>query len=141
MKKLIVLLAVIFTLSAGELSAQQSLRFGNVSLKDTSGSVKTNGGIYTDFIELNSLRLKTDIGTDLIFSGQNMGLLIFMGNNIAEFHPNGLNTFVPIYPSQYSSSEISGLSVDNGAMIIDSDTGELLIFLNDTWNTVAINPK
>jgi len=141
MKKLIVLLAVIFTLSAGELSAQQSLRFGNVSLKDTLGSIKTSGGIYTDFVELNSLILKTDIGSHLLLSGQNLGLLIYMENDITEFHPNGINAFVPIYPSQYSSSEIGGLSVENGAIVIDSDSGELLIFLNDMWNTVTINPK
>ena len=142
MKKIIFLLAVIFTLSAGELSAQQSLRFGNVSLKDTtSGSIKHNsGGIYTDFVTTQEIGIKADAG-DFILAGQGDGLLMYMGGNVTYTSPEGFNLFVPLYLNQYASSEIGGLTVGNGAMVIDSDTGELLIFLNDMWNTVTINPK
>jgi hypothetical protein len=142
MKKLIFLLSVFIILSAGELSAQQSLRFGNVSLKDTtSGSIKHNsGGIYTDFVTTQEIGIKADAG-DFIIAGQGDGLLMYMGNEIVEFYSQGINVFVPLYLNQYSTSEIGGLSVNNGAMLINSDTGELLIFLNDMWNTVTINPK
>src|SRR5690606_30092563 len=130
-------------LSASGLSAQQSIRFGNVSLKDTtSGSIKHNsGGIYTDFLNTSNILIPGDAGFDFLISGQGDGILMALNGEIIEFSSEGINTFVPIYISQFTSSEIGGLSVSNGAMVIDSDTGELLIFLNDMWNTVTINPK
>lgn len=204
MKKLFFVLFFIFSISItglNPLNAQQTLRFGNVTLKDTAGSIKQNtGGLYTNFAKLTDLILSTDEGPEFVIGGHGLGMLLYMENNIGEFYPEGVNLYVPFYPSQYTSSginslsvgngalvmntssnelysylgsdwkalltdefieideegvnpgvpfypkqytasEIGGLSVSNGAMIIDSDTGQLLIFLNDVWNTVSISPK
>jgi hypothetical protein len=201
MQKLFFVFFVIFTLSINALHAQQTLRFGNVTLKDTAGSIKqSTGGLYTNFAKLTDLILSTDEGPEFVIGGHGLGMLLYMENNIGEFYPEGVNLYVPFYPAQYTSSgintvpvgngalvmntstnelysylgsdwkalltdefieideeglnpgvpfylkqytssEIGGLSVSNGAMVIDSDTGELLIFLNDVWNTVSINPK
>lgn len=142
MKKLIFLISALIILSASGLSAQQTLRFGNVSLKDTtSGSIKhKSGGIYTDFVTTDEISIKADAG-DFIIAGQGDGIIMYMSNEIVEYSPDLVSFKVPIYISQYTSFEIGGLSVNNGAMVIDSDTGELLIFLNDTWNSITINPK
>lgn len=143
MKKLIFLISAFIILSASGLSAQQTLRFGNVSLKDTtSGSIKhKSGGIYTDFVNSSTILIPGDAGFDFLISGQSNGILMALNGEISEFSPNGIKLYVPFYLNQYTSTQIGGLSVDNGAMVIDSDTGELLIFLNDTWNSVNINPK
>ena len=204
LQKLFFVLFVFFSFSItglNPLNAQQTLRFGNVTLKDTLGSIKqSTGGLYTNFAKMTDLILETDEGPEFVFGGYGLGMLMYMENNIAEFYPDGINLYVPFYPSQYNSSginslsvgngalvmntstnelysylgsdwkalltdefieidedgvnpgvpfylkqytasEIGGLSVSNGAIVIDSDTGELLIFLNDVWNTVSISPK
>ncbi len=204
MKKLFFVLFFIFSFSItglNPLNAQQTLRFGNVTLKDTAGSIKqSTGGLYTEFVNATNLIIPGDNGFDFYIGGQGNGLFLYSENGIAEFYTEGINSYVPFYPAQYTSSainslsvgngalvmntstdelysylgsdwkalltdefieidedgvnphvpfyvkqytasEIGGLSVSNGAMVIDSDTGELLIFLNDVWNTVSISPK
>src|SRR5690606_31596910 len=98
MKKLIFLISAFIILSASGLSAQQTLRFGNVSLKDTtSGSIKhKSGGIYTDFVTTDEISIKADAG-DFIIAGQGDGIIMYMSNEIVEYSPDLVSFKVPIY--------------------------------------------
>ena len=134
MKKILFLL--LFVLCASFATAQQTLKFGNVTLSDTaSGSLNLkSGGLYSDFISSKgNISLYNDSGEELIIQGSNNGMIIFLNENLLYMDQEGIVMFIPLYPPQFSTSEINGLLVNNGAMVLNSDTGEIWVYLQDQW--------
>ena len=134
MKKILFLL--LFLLCAAFANAQQTFKFGNVTMKDTaSGSLNLkSGGLYTDFIyTTGDLTLYGDSGIDFRFIAQGNGITLYMDGLVTEFGPSAITLFSPMYLPQYSNSEISELSVSPGAMVINYETQEVWVYLDGQW--------
>ena len=131
MKKILFLL--LFVLCASFANSQQTFKFGNVTLKDTlSGSIKMNGSIFIQSMETDEIKIDGDAG-DFLIAGQGSGLLFYMSNDIIYFDSQSVTLLVPFYLAEFSTSEIGGLSVNNGAMVINSDTDEVWVYLHNEW--------
>ena len=126
MKKILFLL--LFLLFALFATAQHTFKFGNVTLNDTlNWSIVFSGNLYSSLVSTSSIVIPTDEGQDFYLIGQNLGLVMYMDGNIAELYPEGFITYVPFYPPLLTTSEINSLSVSIGAMVINSDTGEVWV--------------